>query len=133
MVELQANDRTVRVLDGFDVHPPPDRCFDLQFLTELPRQCGPGVLTGLDLAAGELPFERVAPPGFALADQDAPVPLDYRGYNFHSAIIEARNAYGAPARSFSESPQCGRTRAAGGGGRRHESGLRRYVAALGSV
>jgi nitrogen fixation NifU-like protein len=69
---------------------------DPQFLAQLARQGRVQFLPGLNLASGELPFERVTPPRLALPNQDETVPLDHRRDHFHhlrirhSAIIETR-------------------------------------------
>src|SRR6266446_7560695 len=62
---------------------------DGQFLTQLPPQRIARFFARLDLAARELPLQRM-PPALPLADQHPAIAFYHRGNDVHSAIIEAR-------------------------------------------
>ena len=91
LVEFEENFGAVGIMDGLRVDDGADLRINLQFFAEFAGQCGWGIFAGFDFASGEFPFEGMAATGFSLADQDAPISFDHRGYDLHLAIIEARN------------------------------------------
>lgn len=90
-VKFEENCGAVGIMDGLRVDDGADLGVNLQFFAEFAGQCGWGIFAGFDFASGEFPFEGVATARFSLADQDAPISFDHRGYDLHLAIIEARN------------------------------------------
>src|SRR5450631_3076146 len=67
---------------------------DAEFLFELARQGLLRGLAGLDLAAGELPFQRMGLPGRTLSHQNFVLALQYRRHHLDHLNIGAQRAAG---------------------------------------
>jgi len=81
---MQLEAEAVLVIDFVEIQLLADDGLDVQFLPQLARQSRSWILSGLDLAAGEFPFQRMPAAALTLADQDFPVPRHYCSHDFHS-------------------------------------------------
>ena len=88
-IELQMDHGAIAVSDRLVMHQVADGRVDAELLAKFPSQRLLGRFARLDLAARKFPLHRVAPV-FPLADKHSAIAFDHRGYDFHSAIIEAR-------------------------------------------
>ena len=83
MKEHQASQSLRRVQEVITGDLAADPRIDAEFLVEFASERRAQCFARLDFAAGKFPFERMPAAGFALANQNEAVPLDYRRHHFH--------------------------------------------------